>query len=84
MKALQLATTSCNPLQHLEKEILVYQQLPIAAEDDPAIAGDCYSRQCPRYNGLRKAQPISCDFGRNFKRGYKKRIKRGEKNNGIG
>ena len=44
-----------NELQRLEKEILVYQQLPAVAKDDPAIVGDHYSGQCARCSGSRKA-----------------------------
>ena len=30
-----------------------------------------YSEQCAHYSVTKKAQPISCDYGLNFKRGYK-------------
>ena len=71
MKALQFTTTSCSSLQCPEKEILAYQQLLVAVEDELATAGDLYNEQRACCNGSRKAQPSLSDYGPNFKRGYR-------------
>ena len=38
-----------------------------------------YSERRSHCSGSRKAQPSSCDSGQNFKRGYKKKIRREDK-----
>ena len=71
-------TTCCILLQRLEKEILAYQPLLGAAEEEPATAGNRYNVQSRYYSGSRNAQPNSCDSRRNFKTIYKKKMRGGE------